>query len=118
VRIHRHKSNAKAVNTTLRNLLAMTSPRVPSCRFGFLAASALAIILALLPGSAAFAQGCAPLPPYAVDSDRIGMNVVVDQGKGVFDYDSDYLGAGWFLDYRLTPYTGSASASTTASFSF
>jgi len=28
------------------------------------------------------------------------MNVVVDGGKGVADYDSDYFGASWFVDYR------------------
>ncbi len=77
--------------------------------------SALAMLLAVLLFIAiapnAKAQGCVPLPPYATEADRIGMNVITDYGKGVNDYDASYLGAGWFIDYRASQY-GSAQSSS------
>ncbi len=49
------------------------------------------------------AQGCVPLPPYANEADRIGVNVTNDYGKTFWDYDTDSISAGWFLDYGANP---------------
>ncbi len=73
---------------------------------------ALLIVLAATP--VAYSQGCVPLPPFATEADRIGFNVVTDYGKGILDYDADLLGAGWFIDYRPSPYLGGQASSATA----
>ncbi len=62
--------------------------------------------------NAVLAQGCVPLPPYASEADRIGINVVTDYGKSVYDYDTDYFGAGWFLDYHAAPRTSVSSSAS------
>lgn len=67
----------------------------------------LSVLIVLISVVPVRAQGCVPLPPYATDADRIGVNVITDYGKSFWDYDTDTLGAGWFIDYGPNPYLGS-----------
>jgi hypothetical protein len=45
--------------------------------------------------------------PFVVDSDRFGVNVILNYGKNVDDYNVGKLNAGWYLDYAtyLNPST-------------
>ena len=87
--------------TFLNRFLAR--PAIPR----FAPALALSLLLLIASTPTAQAEGCVPLPPYGTEADRIGFNVVTDYGKSFLDYDVDYFGAGWFIDYRPSQYLGS-----------
>jgi hypothetical protein len=50
---------------------------------------------------------CPPVPPFASLSDRVGINVTLDYGRDVDDYNVGFLRAGWYIDYtrRYNPST-------------
>ncbi len=81
-------------------------PRTQRIFSALLLATLLASLLVAAAAPAAHAQGCVPLPPYAVEADRIGMNVITDYGKAVFSYDTNRFGSGWFIDYRPSQFAG------------
>ena len=72
----------------------------------FLPPVVLSVLILLTNSLSVKAQGCVPLPPYASDADRIGVNVITDYGKTFTDYDSASLKAGWFIDYWPSPKRG------------
>lgn len=84
----------------------INSKRSPHSRTVLFLGPVLAVLLLFSSTPSAHAQDCSPLSPYVVDADRMGMNIVTDYGRSVFDYDADYFGAGWFIDYRPSEYAG------------
>ena len=57
------------------------------------------LVLTSLTAAQAHASTCVPVPPYATEADRIGVNVITDHGKSILDYDVDAFKAGWYVDY-------------------
>ncbi len=88
----------------------LTSPHNPyrhplRAVFSLVAALTIAAV-AFMP---AHAGTCTPLPPYASEADRIGVNVIIDHGKTLADYDVTNIKAGWYIDYQAAPSDGTAA---------
>ncbi len=60
----------------------------------------IALVLVSLLAAPVRAATCTPLPPYATEADRVGINVITDYGKSIFDYNVVAFTAGWYIDYR------------------